>query len=287
VQARYSGGGTTLAGLLVADVLGKPLPQIMHELVLEPLGMKHSTFEQPLPTKWHQSAATAHAAKGDPVPGKWHVYPELAPDGLWTTPSDLARAGIEMQLAFRGESNRLLSAASATEMLTPVVESVGIAFMMHGKDKSVRFGHGGSNEGFQSQMTMYKELGRGAVIMINSNDGFPILREIDRAIAREYDWPDHTLPDKKAFELSSGALDAFVGDYASESGFACAIARRDNRLFLKSTGQPALELISESGTNFFATAINIEVTFERTEKGEVKGLTLEQDHRQTVAQKKR
>jgi len=46
VQARYSGGGTTLAGQLVVDVLGKPFPQIMREWVLDPLAMKNSTFEQ-------------------------------------------------------------------------------------------------------------------------------------------------------------------------------------------------------------------------------------------------
>jgi len=162
LQARYSGGGTMLAGLAVTDVLGKPFAQFMRELVFDPVGMKHSTFEQPLPASRTKSAATAHPFKGQPLEGKWHVYPELAPDGLWTTPTDLARVGVELQRALKGEGKSFLSSATVAQMLTPVVENVGIGFMIDGKSNSVRFGHSGANEGFLSQMTMYKDHGMGA-----------------------------------------------------------------------------------------------------------------------------
>lgn len=286
VQSRYSGGGTTLAGQLVVDVLGKPFPKLMRDLVLDPLGMKHSTFEQPLPTSWARSAATAHPRKGEPVEGKWHVYPELAPDGLWTTPSDLARCGIELQLALKGEGKRLLSTKSVGEMLTPVIDTIGIGFMLEGKDKAIRFGHGGANEGFLSQMTMYKDSGMGAVIMINSNEGGSMLREIERAIAREYNWPDNITEDKKAVKISTELMETFVGDYAGKSGFKCTITRENDKLFLKFGAQPPIELHAESETRLFMTALNTEVTFERTEKGEVKGLSLQQDGKSTSAERK-
>src|SRR5262249_55993508 len=46
---RYSGGGTTIAQQVVVDLLGKPFPALMRELILDPIGMAHSTFEHPLP----------------------------------------------------------------------------------------------------------------------------------------------------------------------------------------------------------------------------------------------
>src|SRR5262245_33649792 len=46
-QLRYSGGGTTIAQLMVSDVLGLPFPEIMREILLARTGMKHSTYEQP------------------------------------------------------------------------------------------------------------------------------------------------------------------------------------------------------------------------------------------------
>jgi CubicO group peptidase (beta-lactamase class C family) len=48
-QWRYAGGGTTVGQLAVTELVGKPFPEIMRDLVLGPLGMTDSTYEQPLP----------------------------------------------------------------------------------------------------------------------------------------------------------------------------------------------------------------------------------------------
>jgi len=141
-------------------------------------------------------------------------------------------------------------------MLTPVVETVGIGFMLEGKDESVRFGHGGANEGFLSQMTLYKDHGMGAVVMINANEGGPMLREIERAIAREYNWPDSLTEERKAAHVSTEVLEMLVGDYAGKSGFKCTITRRNEQVFLKFDAQPPIELLPESETRFFMTLLN-------------------------------
>jgi CubicO group peptidase (beta-lactamase class C family) len=90
----YSSGGTLVMQLLMTDVTGKAFPALMQELVLGPAGMTHSTFELPLPAARAGEAASAHLDEAEMIPGGWHVYPEMAPAGLWTTPSDLARWAI-------------------------------------------------------------------------------------------------------------------------------------------------------------------------------------------------
>jgi CubicO group peptidase (beta-lactamase class C family) len=117
--SKYSGGGTVVVQLLLTDTLGKPFHEIMRELVLDPVGMKNSTYEQPLPPQRDSNAARAHDGRGRAMDAKWHVYPEQAPAGLWTTPTDLAKLAIELQKALRGES-RILSRGAAQEMITPV-----------------------------------------------------------------------------------------------------------------------------------------------------------------------
>ena len=285
-QLRYSGGGTTIAQQLVVDVLGQPFPKTMHDLVLDPLGLTHSTYEQPLPKRREGLAATAHPWKNQPVAGKWHVYPEMAAAGLWTTPSDLAKAGVELQLAVKGESARLLSAETVAQMFKPGIdEAIGIGFFLSGKERSVRFSHGGWDEGFVAQMTMYKHLGLGAVIMLNSNEGAPLLNEIERAIAREYEWPDYFPKERTTVDVPADRLQAFVGEYAGKSGFKCAVTSANGKLLLAAAEQPPVELNAASETNFFMTILNGDITFDRTAKGEVIGLTLQQGGNQISAKK--
>lgn len=93
---RYSGGGYTVMQQLVVDVAGKPFPVLLDELVLGPLGMADSTYEQPLPEDRRGAAASGHRSDGGLLPGRYHTYPEMAAAGLWTTPSDLARFLIEI-----------------------------------------------------------------------------------------------------------------------------------------------------------------------------------------------
>jgi CubicO group peptidase (beta-lactamase class C family) len=116
---RYSGGGVAIEQQLVIDVTGKPFPQFMRETVLDKIGMTDSTYEQPLPAARAAMAATATRSDGKSIPGKWHVYPEIAAAGLWTTPTDLAKFGIEIALSKQGKANHVISQSMARQMLTP------------------------------------------------------------------------------------------------------------------------------------------------------------------------
>ena len=68
-QWRYSGGGYTVMQQLLEDVTGQPFPEILRTLVLDPIGMAHSTYEQPLPPERAASVATGHRSSGKPVEG--------------------------------------------------------------------------------------------------------------------------------------------------------------------------------------------------------------------------
>jgi hypothetical protein len=136
-------------------------------------------------------------------------------------------------------------------------------------------------------MTMYKDTGMGAVIMLNSNEGAAMLTEIERSIAREYKWPDYFPKERATVEVPADLLQAFVGEYEAKSGFKCAITKENAKLLFGAVGQPAVELNAESETNFFMTTLNGEITFDKTAKSEVRGLTLQQGGKQTSAERKR
>ena len=122
----YSGGGFTIMQQALIDVTKEPFPQLMHDTVLAPIGMTHSTYQQPLPAEWRAKAATPYDGEDKPIPGGAHTYPEMAAAGLWTTPSDLARYVIENQLSLEGKANHVLSVEMTKQMMTPGMGSWGL-----------------------------------------------------------------------------------------------------------------------------------------------------------------
>ena len=285
VQFRYSGGGITVAQLAITDLLGRPFPKLMRELILDPIGMADSTYEQPLPPTLAPRAATAHPWKGRPLPGRWHIYPEMAAAGLWTTPSDLARAGIEVQKALKGE-HAVLTRERAAEMLTPQIQDdMGIGFFLEGKGETMRFGHGGWDEGFVARAVFYKEGGRGAVVMVNSNEGAAILDEVLRAVAKEYAWPGFFEEEKKPAPVADTILDGYAGEYTGKFGLRVRVAREGEALSLKVGEQPAITLRPESEVRFSSADLDTAVAFQKDTGGAVTALALDQGGRQTSAER--
>ena len=187
--AKYSGGGVTLMQLALMDALGKPFPEIMQSLVLGPIGMTHSAFEQPLSPERDRHATRAHNGGGRAMDTKWHVYPELAAAGLWTTPTDLAKFAIEIQKTSLGRSARALNQSTVREMLTPVgVGDYAVGLAITKKGEGWYFAHGGSNWGFQCDLLAHRLKGYGVAIMTNSDSGRPVINAIEDRVAAAYGW---------------------------------------------------------------------------------------------------
>jgi CubicO group peptidase (beta-lactamase class C family) len=186
---KYSGGAVMIEQLALMDATGRPFDRLAREWVLDPIGMTSSTFEQPLPETRAAHAARAHNGKGTRMGDPWHVYPEQAAAGLWTTPTDLAKFAIEVQLALLGRSARVLSRSTAMEMVTPVgVGPFAVGFEVAKQGEGWYFRHGGSNWGFQCDLTAHRAKGYGAVIMTNGDAGGRVIQDLRKVIEKEYGW---------------------------------------------------------------------------------------------------
>jgi CubicO group peptidase (beta-lactamase class C family) len=186
---KYSGGGFVLLQLALTEKMGKPFPDLMRDSVLDPIGMTNSTFEQPLSPERSRNAARGHGEEGVMVGrDKWHVYPELAAAGLWTTATDLAKFAIDLQKAATGQPSRVLSRASATEMLTPVGTGFfGIGVLIENSGQGWYFEHMGGNWGYICLMRAHKLKGYGVVVMTNADSG-PLSAEILKRVESAYSW---------------------------------------------------------------------------------------------------
>jgi CubicO group peptidase (beta-lactamase class C family) len=284
----YSGGGITIMQQLMVDVSHEPFPKLLHDTVLAPIGMTHSTYEQPLPATMRPNAAAPYDGHGVAVPEGAHTYPEMAAAGLWTTPSDLGRYIIENQQSLQGKANHVLSQAVTKEMMTPGKGSWGLGVQIGGSPSNPYFTHGGSNEGFEALFVGYENNGEGAAIMTNAQGGSRICAEIMSAIAVAYNWPDLHPVERTMIQLPPEALTRFVGTYQATTppGFAVTITVENGQLM----GQPAHgsknALFPESSTKFFLKQAPVEIEFVPDDKGEITSLIVHQGGPDITATKK-
>ena len=275
---RYSGGGITIAQLLATDVTGETFPALMKRLVLTPSGMIHSTYENPPPPDRLRDVASGHERTDTPVSGRFHVYPEMAAAGLWTTASDLARWAIALSQAYLGKGRGAISHDMAVEMLkrqvtlgppyaSPATPYWGLGVGLGGAGDSLRFSHGGRDEGFVAQFTMWPARGRGLVILTNGING-QLIMEIARAFDVEYGTQlAQPRVEKKATSVPADSLDGYVGRYlatATPDSMFVDIRRDGGTLFGRNT-QTRLErpLVAQALDSFFDRETGSDWVFER------------------------
>ena len=287
----YSSSSFFVLQQLLSDVTGKPFPQLVEELILRPLKMESSSFEQPLPRSFQMRAASGHYPGDKVVEGKWHIKPEMAAAGLWTTASDLARFVVEIQKSTAGRSNKILSKATTNRMLTSeqkrisggegvLVEERGLGFELKTAKNVVRFSHGGRTTGYNCQIIGFSN-GQGLVVMTNGyNQG--LVREIVRSVAQEYAWIEYLLRERTIVNVEAHLLEGYAGEYEFPEGRnprISVVAVRDGKLYLD-----GMLLQAESKTRFFGVG-EATYTFNRDEKGHVKEMVYDVGALQLTARK--
>ncbi|MCO5176745.1 MAG: beta-lactamase family protein [Thermomicrobiales bacterium] len=287
-QFRYSGGGTTIVQQALEDVTRRAFPDLLHDLVLAPLGMTNSTYAQPLPEALHHQAAAGHRAGSQPVTGDRHVYPEMAAAGLWSTASDLARFAIGIMRAWNGEPNALLTQEMAQQMLSPILPThrergavdayIALGLFVNDDRDAPCFGHSGSDEGFSARLLGWPDAGRAVVAMVNgdwSDGATELIDDVFHTIATVHGWeaPASEFPPVEVVDPPRRDLDA---TWVLPSGFKLIALVRYGDLYLAPQGQPPMRLTRLNATTWSSEVLNTRVE-QVIEDGQTTALILHQD----------
>jgi CubicO group peptidase (beta-lactamase class C family) len=266
---RYSGGGYTILQLLLSDQSGMPFPVLMHDAVLKPLQMNHSTYQQPLPKALWATAASGYDRSGKKVEGDWHVYPEMAAAGLWTTPRDLANYLIAVQNSNLGRAH-VLSPQLLRAMLTPGMNNHGLGPVITAD--RLRFGHGGADDGFQAEVTGFLDGRAAVVVMANSDNGGRLAQELILTLGNLYGWPGIKPVERSIADVPVTALERLTGIYTLSSGEDAGrtedlmITRDNAALVVTYKGLREMTLLPESDRKFFSRDTGSEVEFSFDDK---------------------
>jgi len=249
---QYSGGGTLVTKKILVDNISADYSGLIRTTVLQPLGMTGSTFVQPLPAQY-KNFALAYDINKKEMPGKYYIYPEQAPDGLWTNPTDYARFILVLQRSLK-EDGGFLTKKMANEMVTPVLEGSDAALGVFIKEKSGEkyFTHTGANMGYRSIYYGSFNTGNGVVILINS-DNDKILDELVNSVAVAYNWKGFYNPEvRKLVKLPDTLTNQYIGEYQSDQpALTIKVIRKNGELQLSARGNGNFERMYFTGDGSF------------------------------------
>lgn len=168
---RYSGNHYVVIEQVLRDLTGRSFPELMKELVFDPLDMRDSGYGTAFTRARGDAVAVGHQHDGTPVSGGWRVYPS-ATGGLWTSAADLARVAAEIQRAHAGAGSAVLDRRAAAELLTPLEDAAyGLGAVVRAAEGVRWFGHTGVAAGYRCYSGTGLESGAGVVVMSNSDAG--------------------------------------------------------------------------------------------------------------------
>tara|TARA_R110002033_G_scaffold171074_2_gene215746 strand:- start:994 stop:2430 length:1437 start_codon:yes stop_codon:yes gene_type:complete len=248
---RYSGGGYTVMEKVVEDVSELPLDEYMYKNILLPIGMKNSTYQQPITKEWQNNISAAYDGNGKLIKGLWNNYPEQAAAGLWTTASDLALYCVEIQDIFQGKRDGVLTKNTVDIMLTKHKNDWGLGPSLQGQKDSLIFGHGGKNAGFTNDMKAYAYEGNAVIVMTNADNGGKLISEIKNSISKFYNWSISQPKTIEVIALSDSDLKQYMGKYElKEQGLIVEVQFKKNQIFLTNTPLGNLNLLPMTNTKF-------------------------------------
>jgi D-alanyl-D-alanine dipeptidase len=165
---RYSNAGMNVVGHAVERLSGKAFPQYVQESIIDPIGMRHSSFVQTPYILEHLAPANMWSFEGDfPAPvfdmGGW------AAGNLFSTIPDMAKF---IQTLLRGGYSRnarpIVSPATLHSMWVPIGfqgnAGYGLGFQTGTLDGWEAVGHNGAVYGYATHVTILPEAGLGIVL---------------------------------------------------------------------------------------------------------------------------
>jgi CubicO group peptidase (beta-lactamase class C family) len=170
----YSNYGAALAGYIVQRVSGEPFDAYVAKHIFAPLHMQHSTFAQPLPSKFVPLMASGYvtASAGKPQPFE---LVEAAPAGAMSaTPADMGNFMMAYLNGGNYSGGQILKPATIAQMWTqqvapaPGMNGFDLGFYQEDRNGQEVVSHAGDTDVFHSDLHLLPKDNLGVYMTFNS-----------------------------------------------------------------------------------------------------------------------
>jgi CubicO group peptidase (beta-lactamase class C family) len=233
----YSNAGFNVLARIVEVVSGSGFEDFVQERILDPLGMRHSTYfaDQAIV---HSVAHGHFPTAAGPAPSeRWAIARSIAgSSGVVSSVMDQLRyAAFHMADGTTDGGQRLLSEAALVRMRSPqaaagsMCDEIGLSWMLDNIGGQRLVKHGGAINGQLSSFEFVPVLGYACTVLTNCDSGREMRSTVGDACLRHFTGLERTLPE------ADPALAARAGEYAgrySQRLFDLTVEARDGRLVI-------------------------------------------------------
>lgn len=239
----YSGGGYVIVQMALEDSLNKSIAELAQQYIFSPLGMKNTTMIQPNEKGFPSNVALVHDKDGKVIRTGLPITPQVAPSGMWSTSTDLAKLSIEIQNALRNKNNKVISHTVAKRITEVTVLKNAVGGWSYGWQKSFGYNNydwfscNGSNTRVGGNVLASMTDGNGMVYLANGEkpNRFPVMNNTRIKVLTLMNWNKTSHEDIQ--ELPSDLKKELIGtynDFLYGQGMETKIVEKNNRLYVQS-----------------------------------------------------
>ncbi len=305
----YSNTNYVLLALIVEKVSGIAFSEYLSENIFKPLNMTSTrVYPQRSVKEKITNYANGHAydaktgsfINSDSFSGNRFQYyfdGVAGPYGISSNIEDLLKwdqalnteklvSKEEQQLAYI--PSKLNDGKTATLMGLPY--GYGWLILRPTKTAGVRYMHSGGYPGYMTIIARYPEKNKVFILLTNTYNVHNFY-DIGEALDAILFYKPFTIPREQQFRksvvLSPQQLGAINGSYTPKAApqMKFVISMENNQAYAQLTGQRKVEIYPESELEFFYTAVEARLKFEKDEKGNITKLTLFQNGQELEAVK--
>jgi CubicO group peptidase (beta-lactamase class C family) len=227
----YSNYGAALAGYIVERVSAEPFEHYAERHLFLPLGMMHTTFDQPLPERFKALVSQGYRTASTPAQPYELIIPRPA-GSVTTTAADMTRFMLAHLQQGRLGDYQMLGSQTERLMQSPSETSLpGFGTMAHGflyqvKNGHTVIGHGGDTVFFHTEFDLLPEDGVGIVYTFNSRGSDNAVYGLRKALFDQFMdryFPGSPPPDPASLASATRDAQRIAGRYVSsrrvEHGF--------------------------------------------------------------------
>jgi serine-type D-Ala-D-Ala carboxypeptidase/endopeptidase len=274
----YSNLGMGLLGHALSLRYGKPYEQMIVDLVAGPLGLNDTRVT--LSADQQKRFAPGHDGDGNPV-RSWDHDVDSGAGALRSSAADLLRF-LQAQV---DPPDKLKGAIELTHVERHKVGAAGsVAMAWIVKPDGKTYWHNGGTAGHTTYVSFNTERRTALVVLVDNSGTFmdQVGDRVEHILAGETVQP---LPVHHAITIDSKMLDEYVGAYEVVPNIRLTVTRQGDRLLGQLPGQEPHGIFPEAKDKFFFRVAEATVDFDRNEQGQVTGLVLHQNRRDTKAKR--